>query len=290
MTLEAPAEDGQVKFDVNIEQLRQLKIFLMAPLYGGQNFGAFTKSLMELSAMCASYNIPLKTHFLYNESLVQRARNYCADEFMRSDCEIGIFIDSDIEFQAKDVIIMAHLVANNPDYNVLAGVYPKKCIAWEKIKSAVDKGFADEDPNVLENFIGDYVFNPLGDGTIKLSEPAEVYETGTGFMMFTKDTLKRVQEKRPDRFYKPDHIRTANFDGSRDIYAFFHCDIDPETRRYLSEDYWFCHKVREAGMKVWIVPWIQLKHNGYYIFGGSLAALAAVGENVTADAKKVTKK
>jgi len=38
----------------------------------------------------------------------------------------------------------------------------------------------------------------------------------------------------------------------------------------LSEDYYFCHKAREAGLKVWAAPWVQLGHFGNYLFEGGL--------------------
>ena len=74
------------------------------------------------------------------------------------------------------------------------------------------------------------------------------------------------------------------------IHAYFDCIIDPDSKRYLSEDYMFCYNVRKAGMKVWMCPWMQLKHTGSYTFGGSLAALAAIGANATADISKIGKK
>jgi ABC-type proline/glycine betaine transport system substrate-binding protein len=67
-----------------------------------------------------------------------------------------MFIDSDIGFNARDVIAL--LALQDPDdandkYDIMAGPYPKKCISWEKIKTAVDKGFADENPNNLEKYV-----------------------------------------------------------------------------------------------------------------------------------------
>lgn len=293
MTENKAPQPGQTQLHWNVD-LAGLRasggIFISIPMYGGMCFGSLTNSLMNLASLCTAHQIPLRMKFLHNESLVQRARNYCADAFLRSDANQMIFIDSDIEFNAQDVIILADLQLKNADYNVLCGPYPKKVIAWEKIKSAVDKGFADEDPNILENFVGDYVFNAVASGTIKLSEPAEVAEAGTGFMMIHRNTFDKFRAAYPEKSYKPDHIRTKDFDGSREIHAYFDCVIDPVSKRYLSEDYYFCQKVREAGMKVWLAPWVQLKHNGYYTFGGSLSHLAMVGENVTADPAQLKNK
>ena len=84
--------------------------------------------------------------------------------------------------------------------------------------------------------------------------------------------------------YLPDHVRTENFDGSREIMAYFDCIIDPESKRYLSEDYMFCQWARKAGIKVWMCPWMRLTHMGSYMFGGSLADLAQLGASATVGA------
>ena len=318
-----------MELNVKVEELRKQKLFLAVPMYGGQCAGMFTRSVADLTGLCAKYQIPLQFYFLFNESLITRARNYCADEFMRSDCTHLMFIDSDIGFNAKDVIAMLAMSSQDEDYHVLCGPYPKKTISWEKIKMAVDKGAADENPNELENYVGDYVFNPKkGSGSIKIGEPCEVLEGGTGFMLIQRKVFEQYNENYPQMLYKPDHVRTANFDGTREIMAYFDALIDDKSQnmvpeitaffeknpdakhedvieflkdkrnglagnysnRYLSEDYMFCYNVQKMGMKVWLCPWMQLKHVGSYIFGGSLAHLASVGAAATADVKTLGKK
>lgn len=280
-----------IEIKVPIEELRKRKLFLATPMYGGNCAGMFARSVADLSAMCTHYGIPLQMYFLFNESLITRARNYCVDEFMRSDATHLMFIDSDIGFNPQDVIALLALASDDNPYDIIAGPYPKKCISWEKVKMAVDKGFADKDANELEKFVGDYVFNPKGNQqSIPIGEPVEVLEAGTGFMMVRKETFKKFSEKFPQYTYKPDHIRTEHFDGSREIMQYFQAEIDPASKRYLSEDYWFCQKIQEAGLRTWFCPWMQLQHVGTYIFGGSLADLARVGAAATADASVLKKK
>ena len=62
------------------------------------------------------------------------------------------------------------------------------------------------------------------------------------------------------------------------------------SNRYLSEDYMFCYNVQRMGEKVWLCPWMKLKHVGMYVFGGSLGHLASVGAAATADPSKLGKK
>lgn len=273
------------EIQIPIADLQKKKLFVATPMYGGACAGMYARSIADLAAICAKYNIPLQLYYLFNESLITRARNYCVDEFLRSDATHLMFIDSDIGFNPQDVIALLALQTDESEYDVIGGPYPKKCISWEKIKIAVDKGFADEDPNVLEKFVGDYVFNPKGGmKEIPIGKPVEVMELGTGFMMIRRATFDTYKEAYPNQSYKPDHVRTEAFDGSREIHAYFDCIIDPVSRRYLSEDYMFCYNVEKMGKKVWLCPWMSMNHVGMYNFGGSLADLAAIGAPATADA------
>lgn len=278
-----------MEIKIDLEKLRGNKLFVATPMYGGQCAGMFTKSCADLSAICTNHGIPLQFYFLFNESLITRARNYCADEFMRSEAKHLMFIDSDIGFNPQDVLALMALQANEPEkYDIVGGPYPKKCISWEKIKHAVDKGVADKDPNVLEKFVGDYVFNPKGgQQSIKISEPCEVLEIGTGFMMISKEAMQKFADTYPQYLYKPDHVRTEAFDGTREIMMYFQAEVDPVSKRYLSEDYWFCQKSQQAGLKTWFCPWMKMQHVGSYIFGGSLADLASIGVSATADVGKL---
>ena len=88
---------------IDISELRKRKIFIATPMYGGNCGGQYTRAMIELQKICSEYEIQTEFFFLFNESLITRARNYCADEFMRSDYTHLMFIDSDIGFNPHDV-------------------------------------------------------------------------------------------------------------------------------------------------------------------------------------------
>jgi hypothetical protein len=315
-----------MEIKVNLEELRKRKLLIAVPMYGGNCTGIFAKSVADLTSLCTQYGIPMQQYFLFNESLVTRARNYCCDEFMRSDASHLMFIDADIGFNPQDVIALMALQSSDDKYDIIGGPYPKKTISWEKIKHAVDLGVADKDPNVLEKYVGDYVFNPKsGQNSISLAEPVEVLEIGTGFMMISRKAMETFVKEYPHYAYRPDHVRTDHFDGSRKITQFFQAEIDkPDAEkifrdyldglvesstintddiekflldydekvekaslRYLSEDYWFCQKTQAIGLKTWFCPWMVMQHVGTYIFGGSLADLASIGVSATANPDKL---
>ena len=273
-----------MEVSIDIKELRKRKIFVATPMYGGMCGGQYTKSTADLATMCTKYGVELSFFYLFNESLITRARNYLVDEFLRSKCTHLMFIDSDIGFDPNDILALAAIAEEGTDKHIVCGPYPKKTISWEKIKRAVDRGFADDNPNKLEKYVGDYVFNPVsGQTEIKINEPVQVLEGGTGFMMIQRHAFEVYEKAYPEFKYKPDHIRTKNFDGTREIMAYFDCVIEPESKRYLSEDYMFCQWANKAGLKIWMCPWMRLTHQGMYMFGGSLADLAQIGASATAD-------
>ena len=264
---------------IGIEELRKKKIMVCTPMYGGMCSGMYAKACCDLATLSTKYQMDLKYFYLFNESLIPRARNYLVDEFMRSEYTHLMFIDADIHFDPNDVLALAAL-----DKDIIGGPYPKKCIAWEKVRNAVDTGLADEDPNILEQYTGDYVFNPVENThQIKVSEPVEVLEIGTGFMMITRKVFDDFREAFPQFTYRPDHNRSEHFAGDRMIHAYFDTvidskaylgDISDNSERYLSEDYFFCQFVRRLGYQIFLCPWMKLGHMGSYVFSGSMQSLA----------------
>ena len=174
-----------MEIQIKTEELRKKSLFVATPMYGGMNHGLYMKACLDLQGMCIQYGINIKFSFLFNESLITRARNYLVDEFLnRSDCTHMLFIDSDINFNPQDVIAMLAL-----DKDIIGGPYPKKAIKWRAIKKAVQM-HPDMDSGTLEKVAGDFVFNPVkGTAQFNVSEPLEVLEIGTGFMMIKREVF-----------------------------------------------------------------------------------------------------
>ena len=145
-----------MKLQISIEELRKHKIFIGTPMYGGNCSGSYTKACTDLALMAGANGIDVRFYYLFNESLIQRARNYVVDEFLRSDCTHLVFIDSDIAFDPRDVLGLIAIQVSDPKFNIVTGPYPKKTIAWEKVKKAVEIGKADDTPFALDQYTADY--------------------------------------------------------------------------------------------------------------------------------------
>jgi hypothetical protein len=265
-----------MQIQVDIEQLRKNKLFIATPMYGGMNHGLYMKSCLDLQTVMIRYGIETKFSFLFNESLITRARNYLVDEFLRTDFTHMMFIDSDIHFDPNDVVALLAL-----DKDVIGGPYPKKSINWSNIAETARR-HPDLNPRELENLVGEYVFNVVkGTQQFQVSDPLEVMEIGTGHMMIKRDVFDKMKDAYPQIKYKPDHVGQAHFDGSRYIHAYFDTVIDTAdscvgggSERYLSEDYMFCQMWRKIGGQVWLCPWMKTQHIGTYAFTGNMPAVA----------------
>jgi hypothetical protein len=265
-----------MEIKVELEQLRKNKLFVATPMYGGMAHGLYIKSCLDLQNVMSKYGIETKFSFLFNESLITRARNYLVDEFLRSECTHLLFIDSDINYSAQDVVALMAL-----DKDVIGGPYPKKAINWENVAKAA-RQHPDMEPQELEKLVGQYVFNVVkGTKSFSVTEPLEVMEIGTGFMLVKREVFDKMKDAYPNIHYKPDHVGQKNFDGSRYIHAYFDTVIDYKesitgggSDRYLSEDYMFCQMWRKIGGQIYLCPWMKTQHVGTYAFSGNMPAVA----------------
>ena len=263
-----------MEIQVNVDDLKKNKLFIATPMYGGMAHGLYIKSCLDLQTTMTRYGIETKFSFLFNESLITRARNYLVDEFLRTDYTHLLFIDSDIHYSPQDIIALIAL-----DKDIIGGPYPKKSINWSNVAETARK-HPNLEPRELENLVGEYVFNVVkGTKQFQVSEPLQVMEIGTGHMLIKRQVFDKMKEAYPMIRYKPDHVGQANFDGSRYIHAYFDTVIDSTdsitgggSDRYLSEDYMFCQMWRKIGGEIYLCPWMKTQHIGTYAFTGNMPA------------------
>ena len=282
---------AQNKIELSVDEIRKNKFFIATPCYGGQLNEPYFRSVIKMMTFFNQHQIPLAFGTIANESLVTRARNVLLAYFLNSDYTHLLFIDADIEFQVEDVL---KLYAHNKD--VVVGAYPKKGVAWDRIKSNLadpinkEKVLTDRD---IAAFGSDYAINfkfidketktiGVENGLIKL------HDAGTGFMMIKRDTILKMIKAYPEFKYNND-VNINNADLKDQFYALFDTMIDPIDRRYLSEDYTFCRRWQEIGGDIWLDPSISLNHYGHFCFQGNPQAIINFNEvNKTEPVKSET--
>ena len=232
-------------------------------MYGGQCFGFYNQSLIQLNNLLRNSGNECVVSFMFNESLITRARNALAHNFLKTDCTHLMFIDADIRFNPGDIPPMV-----DADKEIICGIYPKKEINWQSVKDAVERGVTVDQ---LKHHTGSFVVNLVeysATVTVPINQPVEIWNGGTGFMLIKREVFEQLANKVPT--YVNDVTDLSGSIKNDEIKEYFTTSIEDGTRRLLSEDYHFCNIWRKAGGKVWAAPWVQLAHIGTYAFEGQL--------------------
>jgi hypothetical protein len=232
-----------------------MNILIATPMYGGMCTGEYTRSMLSVVPTLSAEGIAVSTAFIYNDSLITSARNKLATIFAKHDFTHMLFIDADIGFDAKDIVSMIR--ANK---NVIAGIYPKKRLNWQRVEMAVKAGIPTDQ---IQYHTGDLVVNLVGhekEKTVKPDEPVEVWGAGTGFMLIKKEVIETLKDK----------VDSYLDDDESVLYEYFFLMKDPTINKQLTEDYAFCWLCRQHGIKIHVAPWVRLSHTGSYTFTGSV--------------------
>ena len=235
-----------------------VKLFLSTPCYGGLCLEKYMTSIIKLQLRLIKEGIQLMLDTTENESLVHRARNVAIGRFMqKTDADYFMFIDADIDFDAESVV---RLVKSGHDVSV--AVYPKKVVMWEQAKKAIEDG----DERNMAMLSSSLVANIGAQRRSVENGFVELLDGPTGFMVISRGALDKVHEHFTELKCKNDH-QNRDFD---EYCAVFDCMIDPESRRYLSEDYAFCRRWQQIGGKIYADIHTTLGHVGNLPFSGCM--------------------
>ena len=226
-------------------------VFIATLMYGGMAAGIYTASMVQLPAIFLRNRVDSLYAFTSSESLVPNARNFLTHQFLESKATHLMWIDSDIGFNAMDIVGM--LIA---DRDIVCGIYPKKEVDWARVAHAAKAGVPPEE---LSNHAGSFAVKLLDDSADGLAADPdgllEIAAGGTGFMLIKRGVFDALSEVVPE--YAPEQ---------RMIKEFYTTTTEPESGRLITEDYYFCQLARSHGFKVFAAPWAHLSHAGTYIF------------------------
>jgi hypothetical protein len=260
---------------LEMSALRQFRPLIMTPSHDGKFFANYVASGMALLGAGVEAGLPVNFMFHCGESLITRARNQCAARFLADPQWTHlVWIDGDIGYSAMSLF---RLLLS--DYDIAAGVYPLKRENWPV--EGLPAGTTQQD---FADLYTSYTANSgrPKDETIDLHIQPDgfvaVHEAPTGFMSIKRDVFTRMRQAYPHLKYVPEDYPSGTFDLH---YRFFDVMIDPDSGRYLSEDYAFCRLWNDMGGKVFIDTHSNLSHHGTKIYRGDFArSLARDPRNV----------
>ena len=215
-----------------IRPVPKSKVFIALPVYGGVDVH-FMQSLIKMinDAPC-----DMMMRMNPGDSLVSRSRNTLTADFLESDATHLLFIDSDLIFSGEQI---ARIMAHTED--IVGGFYPKK----------------QEGPV-------NWVCNGcLQETAVREDGLQEVRYMGTGFLRVSRRVFERMIEIYGETLkFKPDHHERTE----HDFWSVGTYQYPDGSRRYLSEDWYFCQRALDAGFTVWGDTRIVLKHVGTAIY------------------------
>jgi hypothetical protein len=245
--LSGPDADGGQNLDSDVSTPT---VFIATPMYGGMAAGIYTVSMVQLSAIFLRNRVDSLYAVTLSESLVPNARNVLTHQFLESKATHLMWIDSDIGFNATDIVSM--LIA---DRDIVGGIYPKKEVDWASVAQAAKAGVPPEE---LINHAGSFAVKLIDDsGDSLAADPdglLEIAAAGTGFMLIKRGVFDTLSEVVPE--YAPDE---------KPIKEYYATTTDP-SGRLITEDYHFCLLARSHGFKIYAAPWVRLGHAGTYVF------------------------
>jgi len=213
--------------------LAHKKLMIGLPAYDHKVGLKMAVSLMRFGQMAVEHGINLQISSICGCSVVSRARNIIANEFLKSDCDNLMFIDSDMTFQPEDLL---RLFAFGQEKAIVAGAYEAR----------------------KEGKI--YILTLDGDsGSIYMDKMGLVRakRVATGFMMIKREVFTTLAEKHPEWYHR-------DTSSEEMLYSFFDFDVRPEGM--IGEDFLFCERTLEAGFSIWLDPSIKLGHMGVHEF------------------------
>lgn len=252
--------------------LANCRLMVATPIYEGAQ-GTYVRAALALALRAQAAGISVRFEFILYQPSITRARNMLAAMFLASDCTHLLFVDADIDFSADDIFAMIGAMAERPEVGVLGAAYPRRMTNWRNVALAVEKGFGRDNPADLARFGGEFALQFLNpDQSFALTDLVELVRLGTALMIVRREVLEAMRARAPA--FTPDPAERQAHGLGEEAHAFFYPLIDPGSGALLSDDYAFCQRVRDAGFRIWLAPWVRTTHSGPAVFHGSLADVA----------------
>lgn len=205
-------------------------------------------------------------------SLLSKTRDNMVAEFLHNprfkDHDFMVFIDSDQSFSGLDIW---ELVSSNVDF--CAAVVPYKKVRTDNIYmwSIMDYNAIEDERHIpdFEDMIpatSEYNFHGMmePDAEDGIENPAvkEIVYVGTGMLMMSRKGLETMNSKIEEKWL---------YEGKKETAVMFNSIM--LDGKYMGEDFSFCHRVRESGMKVYANLSINVNHTGKFTFKGDVSKM-----------------
>ena len=215
-----------------------MKLFLGSVLY--RNVGvAYAESMALLQRELDKRRLTFTYGAVSGDALISRSRSIVASAFLRSDADVLLTIDSDIWFRPQDAIALCEKAMG---LNIVAALYMTRSLQTQPAIMLADDAVT---------FAAD-------------QQPVKAQFLSTGFMAVHRSVFSKLSETLP-------HCHQGWNDRGQDtsfqpFYMPYTIPWEGDGHVYLSEDWAFCQRAKDAGFDLWLDPSIRLGHMGAAMF------------------------
>tara|TARA_R100000005_G_scaffold94898_2_gene74368 strand:+ start:912 stop:1727 length:816 start_codon:yes stop_codon:yes gene_type:complete len=247
-----------------LKKEQPISLFVATPVHSDVSMH-YAQTMLELQKECMKRNIRVMFQMM-KSSLITQGRNLCVSYFLNTDFTHMLFVDSDIAFDPKSVLRLLEF-----DKDLVSIPYPMKTAQWDVLMEKIQKGYIS-DPDKCEHHILKYPLLIKDENTnIKIEKGLiEATHCPTGCMLIKRDVFSRLIKEYPNRQI----IQKTTIDGQHvdrpHFYNFFDTYYDPETKKYLGEDFAFCRLWSLIGGKMYCYIMSYITHVGEYQYTGRL--------------------
>ena len=247
--------------------LKTFQPLVATPCFGEKLCLNYVLSIINFQRECIQVGVPFEFFFRPGDSLVTRCRNDCVAHFLSIKSYTHLFwIDADIGFSPEAAFRLLLC-----DRDVAGGVYPLKREDWPA--GGVPQGTTRRR---FEELYARYTVNTGRPGenvdlVIDNDGFMKVREAPTGFLCIKRGVFDRLIANYPELRYVPDWPEGTYPEGGVH-YRFFDVMVDPDSRRYLSEDYGFCRLWEKMGGELYVDANSNLSHQGERLYRGDFGA------------------
>ncbi len=176
------------------------------------------------------------------DSLVSRQRNGMVACFLEhKEFTHYLQIDSDLYFNLEHVTT---ILDDMDKVDICSGLYPFKT-PYGKVDFVLNRLDKGEHQDVIDEQL------------------FQIKYAGTGFLCVARKVFEDIIEKFRDEIeYTVDNSKKTE----HDIFRVGVCKFGDGSRRYLSEDYYFCEMARRCGYKVYVDGRLLLRHEGEIVY------------------------
>ena len=221
-----------------------MKLLIATPCYGGQITANYFISMTETIYGLVADKIPHAFYTLANESLINRARNRCAQALLAGPYDTLLFIDADLRWKYSDVRALLR-----SERDIIGGTYPVKDhpiqLNFNPIhEQSENLPGRDRSPAGFSRWAGQYS-DSKGE--------VEVRHIPTGFLRINRSVFEDLKS------YVPTY-----YEGDTLYWDFFPTSVRDGVLE--SEDWGFCSLARDNGHKIHLQTKVILGHIGSYEF------------------------